>query len=92
MNNTKDIERRLSQVEQRLNWLDEHGTRGVDGLRAQVTNQTTDIVEINGRLDKIEVKLDSAARVRSNQYIAYIISLLPIYVLLFMSLFHVTPA
>lgn len=82
----------MSQVEQRLNWLDEHGTRGVDGLRAQVTNQTTDIVEINGRLDKIEVKLDSAARVRSNQYIAYIISLLPIYVLLFMSLFHVTPA
>lgn len=86
-----ETERRLDAIEQRLGWLDEHGTRGVDALRAQVTNQTTDIVEINARLDKIDTKLDSAARVRGNQYIGFAMALLPIYVLLFLSLFHVTP-
>lgn len=87
-----DIERRLEALEQRMAWLDEHGTRGVDSLRVQVSNQTTDIAGISGRLDAIEVKIDSAARVRFNQYIGIGLALLPIYVLLFMSIFHVTPA
>lgn len=92
MANSSDIERRLDTLESRMAWLDEHGTRGVDSLRAQVSGQTADIGELKGRLDKIDGKIDSASRQRMSQYIGLAMALLPIYVLLFLTLFHVKPA
>lgn len=87
-----EIERRLHSLEQRLDYIDTNGTRAQTALSVQVSNQTSDIAEIRAKVDGIDTKLDSAARVRINQYVGIAVALLPIYVLLFMSLFHVTPA
>lgn len=87
-----EIERRLSAIEQRIDYIDNNGTRAQVGLSTQVANQTSDIAEIRAKVGEIDTKLDSAARVRLNQYVAIAVALLPIYVLLFLSLFHVTPA
>jgi hypothetical protein len=56
-----------------------------------MTNQTADIAELSGRVEKIDGKLDSAAKQRLSQYVGLAMALLPIYVLLFLSLFHVKP-
>lgn len=87
-----EIQRRLDALEQRINYIDTNGTRAQGILSTQVANQTSDIAEIRAKVDGIDNKLDSAARVRINQYVGIAVALLPIYVLLFMSLFHVTPA
>lgn len=87
-----DTERRLDALEQRLDRIDQTGTRGTEAVRVQLSNQATDLVALSGRLDKIDEKLDSAARIRFNQYIGLALALLPIYVLLFLTLFHVKPA
>lgn len=87
-----DTERRLDALEQRIDRIDQTGTRGTEAVRVQLSNQATDLVALSGRLDKIDEKLDSAARIRFNQYIGLALALLPIYVLLFLTLFHVKPA
>lgn len=87
-----EIERRLNSLEQRVDYLDANGTRAQGVLGAQVANQTADIAEIRAKIEAIDTKLDSAARVRVNQYVGIAVALLPIYVLLFLSLFHVAPA
>jgi tetrahydromethanopterin S-methyltransferase subunit G len=87
-----EVDRRLNAIEHRLDYIDTTGTRGTISLTTQVTNQGTDIAEIRQRIDGMDAKLDSAARMRVNQYIGFVMAILPIYVLLFMSLFHVTPA
>lgn len=87
-----DIERRIDALERRLTELDNSGTRGVIALTAQVANQSADIVAVNGRLDQIQEKLDSAARVRLSQYLGFAMALMPVYVLLFLTVFHVRPA
>lgn len=91
MANNKDIERRLTAVEQRLAWLDEHGTRGVQVLQVQITEQAKDIVENTTRLATISAQIDQMGNARRQQFIMISLSLLPIYVLLFLSLFHVSP-
>jgi len=87
-----DIERRIDTLERRLTELDNSGTRGVIALTTQVANQSADIVAVNGRLDKIEEKLDSVARVKLSQYLGFAMALMPVYVLLFLTVFHVRPA
>ena len=87
-----DTERRLDALEQRIDRIDQTGTRGTEAVRVQLSNQATDLVALSGRLDKIDEKQDSAARIRYNQYIGLSLALLPIYVLLFLTLFHVKPA
>lgn len=81
----------MTDIERRLHDMDVNGTRGVIALTTQVANQAADIQALMGRLDKIDAKLDSAARIRLNQYVGVGLALLPIYVLLFLSLFHVSP-
>lgn len=87
-----DTERRIEAVERRLDFIDVNGTRGVGEIQSQLTNQATDIGQLAGRLDAIDAKLDNAARMRLQQYVGLAMALLPIYVLLFLSLFHVKPA
>ena len=72
-------------------WLDEHDTRGVAALRVQLTGQAKDISDNTVALAGISVKLDSAVSARRQQYLSIGLALMPIYVLLFLSLFHVSP-
>lgn len=87
----REIVKRLDLLEQRLTWLDEHDTRGVTGLRVQLQEQAKDIATNTAALATISTKLDSAAQARRQQYLSIALALLPIYVLLFLSLFHVSP-
>jgi hypothetical protein len=82
----------MSDLEARITDIDRNGTRSTIGLTSQVANQGADIAEISGKLKEIDAKLDSAARVRFSQYVGFAMALLPVYVLLFLALFHVTPA
>lgn len=91
MANLRDIERRIDKVEQRLTWLDEHGTRGVQALQVQITEQAKDITDNTARLAAISAQIDAQGSARRQQFVMIALSLLPIYVLLFLSLFHVTP-
>lgn len=89
--NLRDIDKRIDKIEQRLEWLDEHGTRGVQVLQVQITEQAKDIVENTARLASISAQLDAQGSARRQQFVMIALSLLPIYVLLFLSLFHVSP-
>lgn len=86
-----DIAKRLDQLEARIAWLDEHGTRGVEGLRVQLGEQAKDIAATTTAVASISTKLDGMATIRRQQIAGAALALLPIYVLLFMALFHVQP-
>lgn len=92
MANLRDIDKRIDKIEQRLEWLDEHGTRGVQVLQVQITEQAKDITDNTARLAAISAQLDAQGSARRQQFVMIALSLLPIYVLLFLSLFHVSPA
>lgn len=92
MANLRDIDKRIDKIEQRLEWLDEHGTRGVQVLQVQITEQAKDLAENTVRLASIATQIDAQGSARRQQFVMIALSLLPIYVLLFLSLFHVSPA
>lgn len=83
-----DTKRRLSQVEQRLDWLDQHGTRGVEGIRIQLTEQAHDIGTIEQRVTDVHAILDAMRSTRIGTFIAYALAIIPVYVLLFLSVTH----
>lgn len=85
-----DTRRRLSAVEQRLGWLDEHGTRGVDGLRVQIVEQAKDLGKVEQHLAEMSTKLDGLRSGRAAQFGAYALAIIPVYVLLFLSVFGIT--
>ena len=89
--NLRDIDKRVDRIERRLAWLDEHGTRGVQVLQVQIAEQAKDIAEGTARLAAISAQIEAQASARRQQFVMIALSLLPIYVLLFLSLFHVTP-
>lgn len=90
--NLRDIDRRVDKLEQRIVWLDEHGTRGVQVLQVQITEQAKDITDNTARLAAISAQIDAQSSARRQQFVMIALSLLPIYVLLFLSLFHVSVA
>lgn len=91
MTTRRETDRRLHDLEQRIAWLDEHGTRGVQGLQIQLQEQGKDIAEATVGLAAVGSKIDALSANRLQQYVTIGLALLPVYVLLFLSLFHVTP-
>lgn len=85
------MERRVGEVERRLGWLDEHGTRGVDVIRTQLSEQAADIGEIKGQVEGTRASLNQAiSELRRGMGIRqtafFLASLLPVYVLLLLAL------
>ena len=58
MTDVADLERRIGNLELRVNWLDEHGTRGVGALQIQVTQLVRDVTKVEERLDRQDAELD----------------------------------
>lgn len=77
--------RRLTAVEQRVAWLDEHGTRGVDGIRIQLTEMAKDYGQAEGAIKVLSDKLDVITGRGWQRFMAYGLALLPVYVLLFLA-------
>ena len=85
----RELGRRVSEVESRLQWLDEHGTRGVDAIRAAQQSQATDLGEIKGQIMQLGGKVDSLSGTQWPRVLGFAAVVAPIYILLFLAVFHV---
>lgn len=84
-----ETRRRIAAVEHRLDWLDEHGTRGVDSLRIQLTEQAKDIAAICVQVEQIGNKVGQADSARWQRFAAYALAIIPVYVLLILTVVKV---
>lgn len=82
-----ELDRRVTGLENRLAWLDEHGTRGVDGIRLQIKDIAEDIGKVDARTEELGKKVDARFANGWQRFLAYGLALLPIYVLLFLAVF-----
>jgi uncharacterized coiled-coil protein SlyX len=57
-----DLERRMSNLELRLTWLDEHGTRGVGTVQTQVTELAKDVGKLETQIDRVNERIDTNTR------------------------------
>lgn len=80
-----DTRRRVTAVERRLDWLDEHGTRGVDGIRIQLTEQAGDIAAVQQSVKDLAASIQQTAASRVRTFAAYLLAILPVYVLLWLT-------
>jgi hypothetical protein len=53
-----DLERRVGNVEVRLTWLDEHGTRGVGALQLQVSELIKDQAKLEAQVDRLQERME----------------------------------
>lgn len=81
-----DLARRIAAVENRLDWLDEHGTRGVDGLRIQMVEQAKVSGALCEQMKQVDTKLTQIDGARWQRFTAYALAILPVYVLLFLAI------
>lgn len=88
---SKETLRRLAAIERRLDWIDQNDTRGVPGLRLQLSEQAKDITQNTAALEVIKGKIDNIAAQRRQQYVSVGLALLPVYILLFLTVFHIAP-
>jgi hypothetical protein len=69
-----DLRRQLAETNRRMEWIDQHGTRGVESIRNQLTAMSKDL----GKVEKA---------VTGRNLWVYFLTLLPVYVLLFLTIF-----
>lgn len=81
-----DTRRRLQVLETRIDWLDQHGTRGVDSIRVQLVEQAKDIGALGQQIAEVGVKVSQADGARWQRFTAYAIAILPVYVLLILAI------
>lgn len=76
-----DLDRRITEVANRLSWMDEHGFRGAGVIQAQIS-------ELSTTTSKLERNVESLRRsVGIRQTFAFLAGLLPVYALLFLVIF-----
>ena len=80
-----DTRRRITEVERRIDWLDQNGTRGFEAMRAQLAEQAKDLETIDRRIGDVHNLLDDMRAGRMRTFAAYALAIMPIYVLLFLS-------
>jgi hypothetical protein len=80
-----DLARRIDAAEKRIDWLDTHGTRGVEAIRIQITELANDIGQHSGLITALSGKLDTIAGRGWQRFLAYALAILPVYVLLFLA-------
>jgi uncharacterized coiled-coil protein SlyX len=78
--NNGELERRVTEVERRIEWLDQHGTRGVESLRNAITEQGKDIARVETAVDIVRKSIGT------RQTFVYLAALLPVYILLFITI------
>lgn len=89
MSRWQDLARRVGGLEERLTWLDEHGTRGVDAIRGQLTDQDKDIARVEASVGEIRATVEALRGNAGRDVRLYIIPLIPVYVLLALAVFHI---
>lgn len=76
-----DLTQRMSRLETRFDWLDEHGTRGVNALAVQVAQLAKDMGELENHVDEAVRTVKDAGRFSWTQVIAIAALLIPLYAL-----------
>lgn len=67
MDSLPDLERRITKLENRIEWLDEHGTRQMGTLSLQIAEAIKDIGELKGS--------------KFTNVLVYIATIIPLYAL-----------
>jgi uncharacterized coiled-coil protein SlyX len=77
-----DYERRITSLEQRVDFIDLHGTRGIDGLRLQLTTVDRDLGKLQGAVNTLSETVNKLRPQRAWPAIAaYIVTVIPLYAL-----------
>lgn len=96
---TADLDRRLSIVEDKLSYLDQHGTRGVGLAQVQIADVKADVAKLEASLDLFKTQTQNSfttlnksmdERNRNSWKVlgGYVVALVPVYILLFSTLAH----
>jgi len=81
-----DLTRRVTVLENRLDYLDQHGTRGVGVIQVQLMEMSKDIGKVEHQLGQQQKSIDAVRSGRWATFTAYAIALLPLYILLFIAI------
>lgn len=77
-----EIARRMAALETRVEFIDQHGSRGVDSIRLQLTTVDRDIGKLQNAVDKIEGIVNGLKPARTwPTVIAYVVTVIPLYAL-----------
>ncbi|HVH71531.1 MAG TPA: hypothetical protein VNB49_10525 [Candidatus Dormibacteraeota bacterium] len=82
------MERRIGNVERKLDWIDEHGTRGIQSLTTMISVLQRDFGKLEGEftkmdnaIDRLTDRLGKTGRSSWTVMVGYALTLIPIYVL-----------
>lgn len=84
-----ELRRRMTAIERRMDFIDQHGTRGVEGIRQVQVSQATDLGEIKASVQGMQNKVESISQNSWRRSVSFAIAVAPLYILLFLSVFHV---
>lgn len=84
-----ELRRRMTALEQRMDFIDQHGTRGVEGIRQVQVSQAGDLGEIKASVQLVTNKVESIVVGSWRRSLSFAVAVAPLYILLFLSVFHV---
>jgi hypothetical protein len=87
----RDLGRRIGAIEARLDYLDKHGTRGIEAVRAAQLAQAEGLGEIKARILDVSLKVDAMRTGAWRRVAAFGVAIAPIYALLFLAAFTARP-
>lgn len=77
-----DDNRRITALESRIEFMDTHGTRGIDGLRLQIATVDRDLGKLQGTVESMRAIVDKLRPQRAwPAVIAYVAIVIPMYAL-----------
>lgn len=74
-----ELQRRVTENERRIEWLDQHGSRTVNLVAAQVADLSKDFSELKGIVQTSLSAIEYKRNVRWTQILGFVALILPIY-------------
>lgn len=74
-----DLTNRMTRMEKRFDWLDEHGTRAVNVLAIQVAHLAKEFGELEASVNTAVTRLDDQRKIRWSSVLGFIAIVLPMY-------------
>lgn len=96
---TSDLDRRLTVVEEKLIYIDQYGTRGVGTVQTQMADVKADMAKLEASMETFKTStaasladlkksVDGRDRSRWQVLGGYVVALIPVYILLFLTVGH----
>lgn len=74
-----ELANRVTRMERRFDWLDEHGTRAVNVLAVQVAHLAKEFGELESSVNAAVTRLDEQRKIRWSSVLGFIAIVLPMY-------------